>query len=126
MWSKNPNISAVKFKHFPIFLYRAILYKEVNVAWKLARLSSHFKYLHDILWSLSCIFKTNVFYLQTTVTTKETVEFTTLDPKDHDLAEEEEIQYGGYLQYSVSGMHGLRKNIWILFLFVFHCMLNLC
>lgn len=22
MWSKNPNISAVKFKHFPIFLYR--------------------------------------------------------------------------------------------------------
>lgn len=57
MWSKNPNISAVKFEHFPIFLYRDLLYKEVNIAWNLAWLSSHLKYLHDILWPLSCIFK---------------------------------------------------------------------
>lgn len=31
--------------------------------------------------------------VETTVTTEETVEVTTLDPKDHDLTEEEEIQY---------------------------------
>lgn len=35
----------------------------------------------------------------------------TLDPKDHDLTEEEEIQYGWYLQSSVLRMHSLRKRM---------------
>lgn len=62
--------------HYDIFYFHAHVYE--GVAFILWWQNLNLKFL---LW-------------QTTVTTKETVQVTTLEPKENDLSEEEDIQYG--------------------------------
>ena len=62
--------------HYDIFYFHAHVYEGVDF----------------ILWWQNLNFK--FLPWQTTVTTKETVQVTTLEPKENDLSEEEDIQYG--------------------------------
>ena len=73
---------------------------------------------------------------QTTVTTKETVQVTTLEPKENDLSEEEDIQYGESvvlyiwleicIHFKVSLLEGNLKIISSIFYWFIFWIIKLC